>query len=140
VASPSDAVDVGLTIKLTPVSGSDRTTILLTAEPYSVSLEPKLDRFHGRFDVRCVQFAADARSMQDFTDEIILNPDQRDAQRTIEEGFHYTREIELHPDARTLVLVWARFRSACSVDAAAEGLAMALQLPVDPWLASRRHS
>jgi len=102
VASPLDAVDVGLTIKMTPVPGSARTTILLTAEPYSVSLEPNRDRFHGRFDVRFVQFAADAQPKQDFTDEVILNLDHRDAQRTAEEGFHYTREIELHQDARIL--------------------------------------
>jgi hypothetical protein len=76
--------------------------MLLTAEPYSVALEAREGRFHGQFDVRLVQLTAEAESKDDFTDEVKLNLDAGDARRTVEEGFHYKREIEIHPGTRTL--------------------------------------
>lgn len=106
VASPLDAVDIGLTIKVAACAGSSHISILLTAEPDSVSMEPRQDRFHGRFYVRCVQYAIDGRSLKDFTDEVNLSLDKVDARRTVDEGFHYKREIELLPNVRKLKLVF----------------------------------
>ncbi|MBI4889789.1 MAG: VWA domain-containing protein [Acidobacteria bacterium] len=102
VASPLEAVDVGLTVELKAVEGSKKKLLVVTADPLSVSLEERRWRFGGKFYVRCVQLGVDGGVKQDFTDEVKLDLEASDARRTVEEGFRYRKEVEMEAGAVTM--------------------------------------
>ncbi|MBN9661522.1 MAG: VWA domain-containing protein [Acidobacteria bacterium] len=106
ITSPLEAVEIGVTARLSPVPGSSETLLKLTLEADSVTLKQDGDRHRGRFDVRCVQAAVDSKVIDDFTDEVNLNLAAADAERTHEEGFHYQRQFRINADAHVLKIAF----------------------------------
>ena len=60
----------------------------------------------GRFDVRCVQASVESKILDDFTDEVNVDLDPADAERTSGDGFHYQRRLRIHQDAQTLKIAF----------------------------------
>jgi hypothetical protein len=60
----------------------------------------------GRFDVRCVQAPVESKILGDFTDEVNVDLDPADADRTYGDGFHYQRRLRIHRDAQTLKIAF----------------------------------
>jgi VWFA-related protein len=100
--SPLEAVEIGVTARLARVEGSNERELDLTLDPGSVTLKEAAGRYQGRFDVRCLQASAESKVLDDFTDEVSLNLQPSEAERTHEEGFNYRRRLRIRPEAHTL--------------------------------------
>jgi len=106
IISPLEAVEIGITARLTPVEGSNERVLQLTLDPGSVTLKQAAERYQGRFDVRCVQASVESKVLDDFTDEVNLNLQGAEAERAYEEGFHYRRQLRIQPEAHTLKIAF----------------------------------
>lgn len=106
ILSPLEALEVGLIARLTPIPGADESKLRITVVPGSVTLDERAERYLGRFDVRCVQTSADAKVLDDFTDEVNLRLLPPEAARTNGEGFNYDRKLRIQPGARTLKIAF----------------------------------
>jgi len=99
IVSPLEAVEVGLAARLVPGEDGAESTLRLTVDPGSVTLQEGEGRFRGRFDVRILQASAESKVLEDFTDEVNLNLAPAEAARTLGEGFHYERRVQVRPEA-----------------------------------------
>jgi VWFA-related protein len=106
ILSPLEAVEVGLIARITPIAGSDESTLRLTVEPGSVTLGEGAGRYQGRFDVRLVQSTVESKVLDDVTDEVNLNLKPPEAARTHGEGFNYERKLRIQPGASTLKIAF----------------------------------
>jgi VWFA-related protein len=106
ITCPLEAVEIGVTARLSPVPDSSESLLKLTLDAGSVTLKQDGGRFKGRFDVRCVQAAVDSKVIDDFTDEVTLDLAAADAERTSEEGFHYQRQFRINADAHALKIAF----------------------------------
>ncbi|MBI5086548.1 MAG: VWA domain-containing protein [Acidobacteria bacterium] len=106
IVSPLEAVEVGITARLSPVEGSEESMLRLTLDPGSVTLSEEAGQYRGRFDVRCVQTSAESKVLDDFTDEVNLNLKPADAERTHGEGFNYQRKLRIRHESRVLKIAF----------------------------------
>ncbi len=102
IISPLEAVEIGVTARLTPIDGSDESMLRLTVDPGSVTLAETGGRYVGRMDIRCVQATVESKVIDDVTDEVNLNLALAEAERSYGEGFNYQRRLRIQPDTRTL--------------------------------------
>ncbi len=106
ILSPLEAVEVGLIARITPIAGSDQSTLRLTVEPGSVTFGEGAGRYQGRFDVRIVQATVESKVLDDFTDEVNLDLKPPEATRTHGEGFNYERKLRIQPGTSTLKIAF----------------------------------
>lgn len=106
ISSPLEAVEIGVTARLSTLEGSDETILKLTLDPGAVTLSEAGGRYKGRFDVRCVQASVESNVLDDFTDAVNLNLAPAEAERTYEDGFHYQTRLRIRPDTRTLKIAF----------------------------------
>lgn len=106
IISPLEAVEIGVTARLTPVEGSDESMVRLTLDPGSVTLAESGGRYVGRMDIRWVQATVESKVIDDSTDEVNLNLALAEAERTHGEGFNYQKRLRIQPDAQTLKIAF----------------------------------
>lgn len=101
MTSPLDALEIGLSGRFEEV-GEGAVTLVVTADPGSITVEKQGDRYTGQFDIRYAQRTAEGAVVDDFTDEVPLDLTAERAKRASSEGFAYRRRIELKPDAAAI--------------------------------------
>lgn len=109
IISPLEAVEIGVTARLTPIEGSDEHMLRLTLDPGSVTLAERDGRYVGRIDLRFVQATAESKVIADVTDEVHLNLTLAEAERTYGEGFNYQKRLRIRPDTQTLKIAFCDY-------------------------------
>ncbi|MBA3976024.1 MAG: hypothetical protein C0504_17595 [Candidatus Solibacter sp.] len=106
IISPLEAVEIGVTARLTPIEGSEESMLRLTLDPGSVTLAESGGRYVGRMDIRWVQATVESKVVDDSTDEVNLNLALAEAERTHGEGFNYQKRLRIQPQTRTLKIAF----------------------------------
>jgi VWFA-related protein len=109
IISPLEAVEIGVTARLTPIEGSEESMLRLTLDPGSVTLAESGGRYVGRMDIRWVQATVESKVIDDSTDEVNLNLALAEAERTYGEGFNYQKRLRIQPDTQTLKIAFCDY-------------------------------